>query len=65
MLTSDKERKICEKYSSSGEDGKVRCTECPLNKGDPNRHDFRCKANSSYDRRLVDWVYDDVQLEVD
>ena len=59
MLANDRERKICDKYSARDETGKVHCAECPLNKGDPNRYDFRCKANSHYDRHLGDWIYDD------
>ena len=60
MLKNDKERKICEKYSWD-DAGKVHCNECPLYKGNFRAHDFRCKANSHYDRHLKDWVYDDNQ----
>ncbi|MDO4746458.1 MAG: hypothetical protein Q4B18_07865 [Bacillota bacterium] len=55
MLTNDRERKICEKYSAVGEDGRVRCRECPLVK------DFAhilCKANSHYNRKRREGVYD-------
>lgn len=63
MLTNDRERKICDKYSAVGEDGKVRCRECPLRKGDWFFHDFRCKANSHYNRSTREWVYDLEEVE--
>ena len=59
MLTNDRERKICEKYSAYDETGHVRCTECPLNKGNPQQYDFRCEANASYNRKTREWEYDD------
>lgn len=58
MLTTDRERKICERYSARKADGKVSCHSCPLNKGNPNIYDFRCKANSHYDRHKREWVED-------
>lgn len=60
MITTDKERRICGKYGAYDVNGKVHCYECPLVKGDPKSYDFRCKANSSYDRSLREWVYDEV-----
>ena len=57
MLTNEREKRICKKYSAYV-NGKVRCGECPLIKGNPNWWDFRCKANSHYDRKEKDWVYD-------
>lgn len=59
MLTTDRERKICKKYSARDADGKVNCHSCPLNKGNPNIYDFRCKANSHYDRHKKEWVEDE------
>ena len=60
MLTTERERKICEKYSCVDEEtGKVRCYECPLRKGEG--YDFRCKANSHYDRKKQSWEYDPVE----
>lgn len=59
MLTNEKEEKICKKYSARDENGRVNCRECPLIKGNPNRYDFRCKANSHFDRHKGDWIYDD------
>lgn len=58
MLTNDRERKICAKYSAYDENGKVHCLECPLQKGYPRWWDFRCKANSHYDLNMREWVYD-------
>lgn len=66
MITNEKERKICKKYSSYDDDGFVNCDKCPLNKGDPQIHDFRCKANSHYDRHLKEWVYDESErIDID
>lgn len=31
MKLTPKEQEICEEYSKHGEDGRVRCHECPLN----------------------------------
>lgn len=62
MLMNEKDKKICEKYSAYDEDGFVHCNECPLQKGNPKLWDFRCKANSHYDRHLRDWVYDSTEV---
>lgn len=58
MITNAREQKICDKYSARRADGKVRCNMCPLVKGDAKCYDFRCKANSHYDRKTKVWVYD-------
>lgn len=58
MLTNDRERKICAKYSARDKEGYVHCNECPLTKGNPKQYDFRCKANSHYDRHTGEWEYD-------
>lgn len=58
MVTNNSEQKICDKYSSYDETGHVHCFECPLRKSEGS-YDFRCKANSHYDRKEKDWVYDD------
>ena len=63
MLTTDKERRICAKYSAYDESGHVHCSECPLTKGNPRSWDFRCKANSHYDRHTKEWEYDEDHLE--
>ena len=57
MLTTKREQKTCEKYSAKDRDEDVTCYLCPLRKG-VDRMDFRCKANSHYDRHVQDWVYD-------
>lgn len=59
MISSKREQKICEKYSSRDETNRVHCSECPLVKGNPKAYDFRCKANSHYGRRKKDWEYDE------
>ena len=59
MLTTDRERKICEKYGSRDEYEQVHCLECPLTKGDMTSYDFRCKANSHYNRKTKEWEYDE------
>lgn len=60
MLKTNKEKNVCKKYSKKQANGKVRCDECPLLKGNPNEYDFRCKANSSYNRKTKQWEYDEV-----
>lgn len=60
MITNKHERKICEKYSAYDEHGKVHCSECPLRKGDFRQYDFRCKANSHYNRKTQEWKFDDM-----
>lgn len=58
-LITEKEKKICKKYSAYDKTMHVHCNECPLQKGNPNNYDFRCKANSHYDRKAKEWVFDD------
>lgn len=59
MLTNQRENKICEKYSARDNKGKVHCFECPLSKSNSANYDFRCKANSHYNRSTKEWEYDD------
>lgn len=59
MITSKRDAKICSKYGAYDEHGFVHCSECPLVKGNPYDHDFRCKANSHYNRHSGEWEYDD------
>lgn len=61
MLTNDRERKICEKYSSYDEYERVHCSECPLVRNNGRYYDFRCKANSHYNRKTKEWEYDDAE----
>ena len=58
MLTTDRERRICAKYSTYDDTGHVHCWECPLHKGNFELWDFRCKANTHYDAKEKEWVYD-------
>ena len=58
MLTNDRERRICAKYSAIDEQGYVHCNECPLNKGNHRMWDFRCKATCHYNRRTREWEFD-------
>lgn len=49
----------CEKYSAYDKNNRVHCNECPLSKGNLTQYDFRCKANSHYNRHTREWEYDD------
>lgn len=60
MILNPKDQKICDKYSAHDNSGQVHCRECPLVKGNPAQYDFRCKANSHYDRKTQEWEYDEV-----
>lgn len=57
MITSDRDFRICEKYSEEDEEGNVHCFECPLRKGN-GKYDFRCKSNSHYNRKTKEWEFD-------
>lgn len=59
MITNTREQKICDKYGKRDEHGFVHCYECPLKKGNPDQWDFRCKANSHYERKTKEWEYDE------
>lgn len=59
MLTNEREKAICKKYSAHDENGFVHCDECPLSKGNPEIWDFRCKANSHYNRHTHEWEFDE------
>ena len=48
MLTTEREKKICEKYSKRDADYKVHCYECPLNKGG-----LYCKAKHVFLQRAA------------
>lgn len=58
MLKTDKEKEICLKYSTRDDAGNVHCSECPMAYGKNNPYDFRCKANSHWDRKEKDYIYD-------
>ena len=57
-LTNKREEAICKKYSAYDETDHVHCSSCPLRKSQ-GYYDFRCKANSHYNRRTKEWEYDD------
>jgi hypothetical protein len=57
MLTNEREEKICRKYSTRDKTGKVHCSKCPLSKSE-GHYDFRCKANSHYNRKMREWERD-------
>ena len=59
MILNQKDQKICDKYSAYDNYGRVHCLECPLIKGDQSQYDFRCKANSHYNRKTHEWEYDE------
>ena len=61
MITNPKEQKICDEYSARDERGFVHCSECPLRRN-IGMWNFQCKANSHYDRKLRDWLYDEEYL---
>ena len=56
-----KEKKICEEYSKRDSQGKVHCRICPLRIG--KGFDFRCKANSVYNRKTKEWEYKEGEEE--
>ena len=60
MLKTEREKKICAKYSAKDENGKVHCYECPLSISEETA---TCKATAHYDRNLREWVFDDWEDE--
>ena len=67
MLTSESEKRICDKYSAKDANGMVHCRECPLN----NDHygvdmpPMTCKAIMHYNRKTQRWEWDDGDQETD
>lgn len=57
MITTNREQNICNKYRAYDDTGHVHCYECPLSKAQ-GYYDFRCKANSHYNRHTKEWEYD-------
>ena len=54
MLT-ERQKKICEKYSARDSEGYVHCYECPLSVD----HSMpMCPAVGHYDRHRREWVFD-------
>lgn len=62
MILNKKDQKICDKYGATDSEGKVHCFECPLRKG-VGSWDFRCKANSYYDKKTREWEWDNEQTD--
>ena len=62
MLTNDREKRICKKYSEWEDGGFVHCSECPLRKGE-GRYEFVCKAVAHYNRHTKEWEYDEEEVE--
>lgn len=57
MLKTEREKKICEKYSSPDENDYVRCIECPLVVVS-EYSDCACKANHTYNPDTEEWEPD-------
>lgn len=57
MLTTEKQKKICEKYSAWG-NGKVHCYECPLRLPQVFAWGARRKMYH-YDKHKKEWILDD------
>jgi hypothetical protein len=49
---TEREKRICSKYSTRDESGRVHCQECPLV---VDREQCLCKANAKYNRKTREW----------
>lgn len=58
MIKNEREKKICDKYSKKDGKGRVHCSDCPLKKG-KGQYDFRCKANSHWNKHNQEWEFDE------
>ena len=56
MLTNERQKRICTKYSAKDAEGHVHCDECPLV---IHAGWIMCRANAHYDRHLRNWEFDD------
>lgn len=56
MLTNERQKRICAKYSAKDAEGYVHCDECPLV---IYAGWIMCRANAHYDRHLRNWEFDD------
>lgn len=61
MLTTEREKKICEKYSARDAKGYVHCNECPLT---IDKDLVICKSVAHYDKKAKRWELD-ADLKVD
>lgn len=55
MLTTERQKRICARYSARDENGYVHCNDCPLV---VNPYQLMCRAIAHYDRHSREWVYD-------
>lgn len=60
MLKSERDKKICARYSAWDETGHVHCHECPLV---IDSGVFLCKAIAHWDPHERDWVPDEIGVE--
>lgn len=54
MMLTEKQKKICEKYSAYDETGHVHCNECPLV---VSHSKVMCRANSHYNKKTKQWEF--------
>ena len=57
MITTERDKRICDRYRFIGADGYVHCKECPLRRVH-DKYNFMCKANSHYNHKTKEWEYD-------
>ena len=58
---TERDKKICAKYSARDENGRVHCPECPLV---VDRDGHLCKANAKYNRKTREWELEQVRTEM-
>jgi len=58
MLTNERDKRICDKYSRRDKAGRVHCCECPLAISNSN---LMCKANAHYNRKTREWEFDEFE----
>lgn len=49
---TEREQRICNKFSARQADGLVRCSECPLVVDEKN---LLCRANATFNRKTGEW----------
>lgn len=57
-LEMERQKSICRKYSARDKYGYVHCNDCPLV---VDRTGHMCRSNSHYDRKLKEWVLDEME----
>lgn len=64
MLTTEREMRICRKYSARDDTGHVHCNDCPLNYKHYDGMDyFECKYYMHYNRHTRKWERDDTRKD--